>query len=170
MRARFGKWVFDCLVIWILLIRKRGLWEEHTSETPTDLPLSSQQKEITTCPSPLSYSPFSLWSNIWDTFAQLYPMFFLFLLNRCSKCCPRSSSSLWSPSSLSSLQSASLQVKLFFIVTIEPKLVLQKKMNYTVKKGYRFSRPHTSRDVTNQTLPGGEQFNYCIPCQEKFGQ
>ncbi len=61
---------------------------------------------------------------------------FLYLLNRCSKCCPRSSSSLWSPSSLSSLQSASLQVKLFFIVAIVQNWFLGKTMIYTVKKGY----------------------------------
>jgi hypothetical protein len=33
---------------------------------------------------------------------------------------------------------------------------------YTVKKGLPFSR-HPSRDVTNQTLPGREQFKYSRP-------
>jgi hypothetical protein len=41
-------------------------------------------------------------------------------------------------------------------------LVIQKKMNYTVKKGYQLSCPHPSRDVTNQTLPGWEQFKYSL--------
>jgi hypothetical protein len=43
---------------------------------------------------------------------------------------------------------------------------------YTVNKGYRFSRP--SRDVTNQTLPGGEecintQFSLEMYCHEWHG-
>jgi hypothetical protein len=48
-------------------------------------------------------------------------------------------------------------------------LVLRKKMNYTVKKGYRFYRPHPSGGVTNHKLFLAGN-NLIIPCQGEFGQ
>jgi hypothetical protein len=128
----------------------------------TRLLLSPANKEITTCPTPLSYTSFSLWSNI---HLHSYTLFISLFVEQVFQVLPKI---ILQP--LVSILIVLVTVGLAAGQTLlysdnSTQLVLQKKMNYTVKKGYRFSRPHPSRGLTNQsyqTLPGGQQFNYSL--------